>query len=164
MPPLNTMMPSINDKSVLNMLPNFDDPVEQSLASLEQSLACKLSKKNIDRLSDKLRANTSINQMILGHVLGYDNPHHNNHDNNGNNGFSMDSTLNTLNGMTNVPSSVPNNNMLMGLPSLTQTPLPPVTSMVTSDHASDSISTSDQRGIIHILFFSVQIHLKILFR
>lgn len=124
------MMPSINDKSVLNMLPNFDDPVEQSLASLEQSLACKL-KKGDD--SDMLRANTTINTMIPG----YDNPHHNN----GNNGFSMDSTLNTLNGMTNVPSSVPNNNMMMGLPSLTQTPLPPVT--------SDSISTSDQRGTTH---------------
>lgn len=69
-------------------------------------------------------------------LLGYDNPHHNN----GNNGFNLDSTLNNLNGMTNVPSSVPNNNMMMGMTSLPNT-LPPV--------PSDSISTSsDQRGII----------------
>lgn len=43
MPPLNSM----NDKSMLNMLPNFDDPVEQSLASLEQTLACKFSNQEI---------------------------------------------------------------------------------------------------------------------
>lgn len=49
----------------------------------------------------------------------------------------MESTLNNLNGMTNVPA---NNNMMMGLPSLTQSnTLPPVT--------SESISTSsNQRG------------------
>lgn len=124
MPPINSM----NDKSVLNMLPNFDDPVEQSLASLEQSLACKLTNQDsVDSSqSDKYAAKSSINQMIPG----YDNPHHNN----GNNGFSMDSTLNNLNGMTNIPSSVPNN-MMMSLPSLTQSnTMPPVT--------SDSISTS----------------------
>lgn len=43
LPSLNPMMApmnSINDKSMMNMMPNFDDPVEQSLASLEQSLAC----------------------------------------------------------------------------------------------------------------------------
>lgn len=43
MPNLNSMMTpitTINDKNVLNLLP-FDDPVEQSLASLEQSLGCK---------------------------------------------------------------------------------------------------------------------------
>lgn len=43
MPSINPLMASMNamnDKSVLNMMPNFDDPVEQSLASLEQ-LACK---------------------------------------------------------------------------------------------------------------------------
>lgn len=39
--PLMQSMGTINDKSVLNLMPNFDDPVEQSLASLEQSLACK---------------------------------------------------------------------------------------------------------------------------
>lgn len=46
MPSLNPMMAplnSMNDKSVMNMMPNFDDPVEQSLASLEQSLACKFN-------------------------------------------------------------------------------------------------------------------------
>lgn len=46
LPTLNPIMPPINalnDKSVMNMLPNFDDPVEQSLASLEQSLACKFT-------------------------------------------------------------------------------------------------------------------------
>ncbi|XP_055307981.1 bromodomain-containing protein 3-like isoform X3 [Sitodiplosis mosellana] len=107
LPSLNPMMPPMNsmsDKSVLNMLPNFDDPVEQSLASLEQTLGC------------------------------FDNPH--------NNGFNLDSTLNNLNGMTNVPSSVSNNSMMMGLPSLSQSnTLPPVT--------SDSISTSsDQRGFM----------------
>lgn len=45
MPSINPLMASMNamnDKSVLNMMPNFDDPVEQSLASLEQNLACKL--------------------------------------------------------------------------------------------------------------------------
>lgn len=44
MPSLNPLLASMNtmnDKSVLSMLPNFDDPVEQSLASLEQ-IACKL--------------------------------------------------------------------------------------------------------------------------
>lgn len=44
LPSLNPLMPpinSMNDKSSMNMMPNFDDPVEQSLASLEQSLACK---------------------------------------------------------------------------------------------------------------------------
>lgn len=44
LPSLNAIMPamnSINEKAVMNMMPNFDDPVEQSLASLEQ-LACKL--------------------------------------------------------------------------------------------------------------------------
>ncbi|XP_031638394.1 homeotic protein female sterile-like isoform X2 [Contarinia nasturtii] len=115
MPSLNPLMPpmnSMNDKSIMNMMPNFDDPVEQSLASLEQTLGC------------------------------FDNPHHNN----GNNGFSMDSTLNTLNGMTNVSASVSNNNnnMMMGLPSLTQSnanALPPVT--------SDALATSaDQRGFM----------------
>lgn len=48
LPSLNPMLPpmnSMNDKSVLNMLPNFDDPVEQSLASLEQSL-CKFLNPN----------------------------------------------------------------------------------------------------------------------
>lgn len=39
LPSLNPLL--MNDKAVMNMLPNFDDPVEQSLASLEQSLACK---------------------------------------------------------------------------------------------------------------------------
>lgn len=34
-------MNAMNDKSVLNLMPTFEDPVEQSLASLEQSLACK---------------------------------------------------------------------------------------------------------------------------
>lgn len=140
-PSLNALMPtmnSMNDKSVMNMLPNFDDPVEQSLASLEQSLACKLTAD----LSVIYKKRTSINEMIPG----YDNPHHNN----GNNGFNLDSTLNNLNGMTNVPPSVPNNNMMMGLPSLTQSnTLPPVTSL------SDSISTqSDQRGNKIILILS----------
>lgn len=66
-------------------------------------------------------------------LLGYDNQHHNN----GNNGFGIDSTLNNLNGMTNVPVS---NNMLLGLPALTQSnTLPTVT--------SESISApTDQRG------------------
>lgn len=44
MPNLNSMlatMTTINDKTNMNLLPNFDDPVEQSLASLEQSLGCK---------------------------------------------------------------------------------------------------------------------------
>lgn len=44
MPSLNPLMPpmnSMNDKSVMNMMPNFDDPLEQSLASFEQPLACK---------------------------------------------------------------------------------------------------------------------------
>lgn len=52
LPSLNSLMPPMNsmsDKSVLNMLPNFDDPVEQSLASLEQTLACKFSAQNIEQ-------------------------------------------------------------------------------------------------------------------
>lgn len=40
MNPLMASMNTMNDKSMMNMLPNFDDPVEQSLASLEQ-IACK---------------------------------------------------------------------------------------------------------------------------
>lgn len=39
--PLMTSMNAMNDKSVLNMMSNFDDPVEHQLASLEQ-LECKL--------------------------------------------------------------------------------------------------------------------------
>lgn len=44
MPNLNSLMTpitTINDKNVLNLLSNFDDPVEHQLASLEQSLGCK---------------------------------------------------------------------------------------------------------------------------
>lgn len=41
MPSINPLLAAMNDKSMLNMMPNFDDPVEQSLASLEQ-LECKL--------------------------------------------------------------------------------------------------------------------------
>lgn len=42
MPSINPLLAAMNDKSMLNMMPNFVDPVEQSLASLEQ-LECKLN-------------------------------------------------------------------------------------------------------------------------
>lgn len=71
--------------------------------------------------------------VFIPKFIGYDNPHHNN----GNNGFGMDSTLNTLNGISNIPASVANS-MIMGvpaLPSLTQSNALPSAS-------SESISTS----------------------
>lgn len=50
MPSLNPLMAPINtmnDKSLVNIMQNFDDPVEQSLASLEQTLACKLNRRQL---------------------------------------------------------------------------------------------------------------------
>lgn len=47
---MNSMLPqlnSMNDKSVMNMMSNFDDPLEQSLASLEQPMGCKLHSRNL---------------------------------------------------------------------------------------------------------------------
>lgn len=81
-----------------------------------------------------------LNYWMFSHCvcIGYGNPHHNN----GNNGFGMDSTLNNLNGMTNIPASVANN-MMMGVPTLPSLSQP--NSLPSAP--SDALSTSaDQRG------------------
>lgn len=82
--------------------------------------------------------------------IGYDNPHHNN----GNNGFGLDSTLNNLNGMTNIPASVANS-MMMGVPSL-----PSLTQSNTLPSApSESISTSAGKRLLVLLFPTTPNHI-----
>lgn len=79
--------------------------------------------------------------------IGFDNPHHNN----GNNGFGMESTLNNLNGMTNIPASVANN-MMMGVPSL-----PSLTQSNTLPSApSESISSSAGKNLLRVLLSKVE--------
>lgn len=66
--------------------------------------------KNFYRRRNKIHSNFRFS--------GYDNsnPHHNN----GNNGFNLEATLNNLNGINNILPSVSSSNMMMGMPSLSQ--------------------------------------------
>lgn len=105
---VTSMASMVSDKSsVMSILPNFDDPVEQSLASLEQSSV----KCDIDTTLHNVEL-LSMNQTLM-QQLGYDNVHHDN----SNNGFGMDTSMG-ING-TGVPVS--GSGILgMSLPSMSQ--------------------------------------------
>lgn len=139
MPPMNM----INDKSsIMGLLPNFDDPVEQSLASLEQpgedvktddliaraqmgghngtqwaAMNRHNAKCDIDMMMDMSSIiNKSVRSQALMHQLGFDNMHHSDC---GNNGFgNMDPSLG-LNGIGAPP--VPTSGTMMGnMPPMSQ--------------------------------------------
>lgn len=115
-------IPSMGGKpSIMGLMPNYDDPVEQSLASLEQQ---PMLKNDIDGMNhmDLINDMSSImskqeggpnmtsHQSLMMPHMAYDNIQHNH---GGNNGFSIDSSL-TMNGMN--MGMVGNHHSMLGMP------------------------------------------------
>lgn len=141
--------------SIMGLMTNFEDPVEQSLASLEQQ---PMHKNDIDGLRNHMDLmndmssimskqdgvpNMPSHQSLMMPHLPYDGMQHNH----GNNGFGIDSPL-TMNGMN--MGSIGNHLSMLGIPpmgmnSLSQSnpptsifdPLPP------GVHRSNSASTTN---------------------
>lgn len=144
---MQSMMSIGGKPTSMNLMPPFDDPVEQSLASLEQSN----SKIDMDGMShmDLMDMNALISKnaqhQSLMQQLGFDSMHHGTHDGS-NNGFNLDPTLN-LNGIGGVP--VPGSGMMLSMPpmslpnSISQTgPMPsmfdPITTLSRSGMGSSN--------------------------
>lgn len=119
-------MPPMGGKpSVLSLMPNYEDPVEQSLASLEQPML----KNDIDGMQNHMDLmndmssiiskqegvpnNMPSHQSLMLPHLAYDNMQHNH---GGNNGFGIDSPL-TMNGM-NMGGMVGNHLSMLGMPAM----------------------------------------------
>lgn len=123
----NILSSMMEPMGMSNMMTNFDDPVEQSLASLEQpSAKCDIGNVNpldlIGEMSSIMNDKPVHSQQSLMQQLGFDNMHSNE---NSNNGFGLDSAaLNTLNGLTNSSSVVATATggiMMNNMPTMSQT-------------------------------------------
>lgn len=116
-------IPSMGGKpSIMGLMPNYEDPVEQSLASLEQQ---PMHKNEIDGMHNHMDLmndmssimskqdggpNMQSHQSLMMPHLAYDSMQHNH----GNNGFGIDSQL-TMNGM-NMAGMVSNHLSMLGMP------------------------------------------------
>ncbi|XP_037037048.1 homeotic protein female sterile-like isoform X4 [Bradysia coprophila] len=116
-------IPSMGGKpSVMGLMPNYEDPVEQSLASLEQQPMHKNDIDGIQNHMDLMNDMSSIiskqeggpnmpsHQSLMMPHLAYDSMQHNH---GGNNGFGIDSPL-TMNGM-NMGAMVGNHLSMLGM-------------------------------------------------
>lgn len=117
-------IPSMGGKpSIMGLMANYEDPVEQSLASLEQQ---PMHKNEIDGMHNHMDLindmssimskqdggpNMQSHQSLMMPHLPYDNMQHNH---GGNNGFGIDSSL-TMNGM-NMGAMVGNHLSMLGMP------------------------------------------------
>lgn len=102
-PPMVPMMPG-GKPSVMSLMPNFEDPVEQSLASLEQpSTKMEIDNLNHMDLMSDMSSFMKTTQQSLMQQLGYDNMHTSAHDDN--NGFNLEASLG-LNGLGNLGTGI----------------------------------------------------------
>lgn len=120
--------------SVMGLMPNYEDPVEQSLASLEQQPMHKNEIDGMQNHMDLMNDMSSIiskqeggptmqsHQSLMLPHLGYDSMQQHNHG--GNNGFGIDSPL-TMNGMNmGAMVGVGNHLPMLGMPPMGLNSLP----------------------------------------
>ncbi len=122
-------IPSMGGKpSIMGLMPNYEDPVEQSLASLEQQPMLKNDIDGIQNHMDLMNDMSSIISKQEGGVGGPNMPSHQSlmmphlaydgmqqHSHGGNNGFGIDPSSLAMNGM-NMGAMVGNHLSMLGMP------------------------------------------------